>query len=211
MSRPADAQVVTRARQGDGEAFEALVRSHYGLVYAICIEQMGTPLDAEDLAQEAFVRAYRDLAELRDPAKFVPWMRRLTQNLCKMARRQRRPELEGQTAESTPPAGASDRTDLRLLLGNALNGVSETTRVPLSLHYFGGHSYKEIAAILEIPARTVRSRMHEGRGQLRSRLKGVVGELLELDGMAESAIDGILTRCRGPECACSARLLGEGR
>jgi RNA polymerase sigma factor (sigma-70 family) len=102
--------LVERATQGDAAALGHLVTEHWRFVYTICLSQVGHPAEAEDLTQEVFVRVSHDLAELRDPAKFLPWLRQVTRNVCRMWRRRQRatPEPLDAIAEVGDPAAAAE-------------------------------------------------------------------------------------------------------
>ena len=77
-----DTELVLRALQGDKKAFGELVDKHQGVVYGLCFHLVGNFADAQDLAQEAFVQAYLDLHQLREPDKFANWLYRVTMNVC---------------------------------------------------------------------------------------------------------------------------------
>src|SRR5215831_7301289 len=100
--------LVERAK-GDAAALDHLVTEHWRLVYAICLSQVGHTAEAEDLTQEVFVRVSHDLAELREPAKFLPWLRQVTRNVCRMWRRRQRTTAEplDTSAEVGDPAAAA--------------------------------------------------------------------------------------------------------
>jgi RNA polymerase sigma-70 factor, ECF subfamily len=82
--------LVERATLGDATAFDHLVTQHWGFVYTVCLSQVGHAAQAEDLTQEVFIQVSRDLAELREPAKFLSWLRQVTRNVCRMWRRRQR-------------------------------------------------------------------------------------------------------------------------
>ena len=85
-----DAGMVRRALEGRGGAFGVLVEKYQGLVHGLAFHLVGNLADAEDLAQDAFVKAYQNLHRLEDPAKFARWIRRIVANECKMWLRRRR-------------------------------------------------------------------------------------------------------------------------
>jgi len=88
-----DAELVQRTLQGDKNAFDRLVSKYQGAVYGLCLHLVGNFADAQDLAQEAFVRAYLELYQLREPSKFANWLYRVTANVCKMWLRKRKTDI----------------------------------------------------------------------------------------------------------------------
>jgi RNA polymerase sigma-70 factor (ECF subfamily) len=101
--------LVERATQGDAAALGHLVTEHWRFVYTICLSQAGHTAEAEDLTQEVFVRVSRDLADLREPDKFLLWLRQVTRNVCYMWQRRQRatPEPLDAIAEVDDPAAAA--------------------------------------------------------------------------------------------------------
>ena len=78
--RPADAELVARARKGDGAGFDALVRRHYRAAYAVALAVLGRRDDAEDICQEAWIRVLERIDDCRDPSRFVYWMLQIVRN-----------------------------------------------------------------------------------------------------------------------------------
>ena len=94
-----------QALQGRTEAFDALIRRHQGLVYAVALRMLGDPTEAEDTAQDAFVRAYQGLQGFRRDARFSTWLVSITMNLCRNRRRwwlRRRRVIASRRAPSPP-------------------------------------------------------------------------------------------------------------
>jgi RNA polymerase sigma-70 factor, ECF subfamily len=163
MTQPSE--LVVRAQGGDRDAFGDLVRTHRGLVFAVCFDQTGNLADSEELTQEVFLAAYRSLGSIREPEKIAAWLQGIARNLSKMHRR--RAGMNGlvfpdQAAVSGEGASAIRSVERQNLLHEALLGVTERSREVLALHYLGGYSYQEIGALCGLPLRTVRSRLHEG-------------------------------------------------
>ena len=210
MAKPAE--LVARAQAGDSAAFGDLVRKHRGLVFAVCFDQTGSLADSEELTQEVFLAAYRGLASLREPDKLTPWLQGITRNLAKMHRRRPGPDLVALPDQETPAGGAPSAIrslERQNLLHKALLGVTERSREVLSFHYLGGYSYREIGALCNLPLRTVRSRLHEGRAQLKSRLLQVVAELCRCSRSSEHTARCMLERCGQEPCACVTRLTAD--
>ncbi len=171
MQSEADSALVSQARAGDSEAFGRLVERHQGRVYAVCLRIVGDPEDARDAAQDAFVTAFRKLAQFRGDAAFSTWLHRIAVNSCydTLRKRRRGPLLAraiGDDENLTPdPAepDISDRVVDAVDVERALGLVPEDFRVALVLADVEQIPYDEIARILEVAIGTVKSRVHRGR------------------------------------------------
>jgi len=206
--------LVRQAARGDTEAFGRLVHEYRMLVYGICLSWAHQPAEAEDLTQEVFVRVYHDLPRLREPDKFLGWLRQVTRNLCRMWHR-RQPvgpvPLEAEREREDGAAGAElRRRELGDLLAQTLAQLSPKSREVLVLHYLAGCSEAEIAALLGVRVATVKSRLHEGRDQAKRQLLPVVEELLSMQSSSAEMVQQVLARCGSPGCACPS-VLTEGR
>jgi RNA polymerase sigma-70 factor (ECF subfamily) len=150
------------ARGGDLDAFEGLVRRFQRRVYALAYQHLRDPDEAQDLAQEVFVRLYRNL-ERYDPARrFEPWFWRLAGNVAATYRRRRRT-----TAELPDVAAAVVARDEVLPLERALADLSEDLRLPVLLHYYVDLPLEEIASAMGLTVSAVKSRLHRARAVLR--------------------------------------------
>lgn len=176
--------LVKRATQGDAAALGHLVTEHWRFVYTICLSQVGHTADAEDLTQEVFMQVAHDLADLREPDKFLPWLRQVARNVCRMWRRRQRatPEPLDTIAELDDPTAAARfrRTELAEIVRGMLAQMSPKSREVLALHYLAGYSEAEIAVALGLSPATIKSRLREGREQAKQHLLPVVRELLAL-------------------------------
>ena len=176
-----------RARRGDRDAFGRLVRRHQRRVYAAALHILGSHNDADDVAQEAFVRAYRGLAAFDGRADFFTWLYRITVNTALNALRsgrrgaalaQRggveaahvggRPEALGHGVRD-PERAAGDTGEIARVL-DAVAQLSPPLRVTVVLATIEELSHKQIAEILEIPEGTVAWRVNEARRLLKQRL-----------------------------------------
>ena len=141
--------LVERARQGNATAFSHLVTQHWRFVYTICLSHVGHAAEAEDLTQEVFVRVSHDLANLRAPDKFLPWLRQVTRNMSRMWHRRQRATSEplDAIAEVDDPAAAARlrRSELSEIVHAMLAQVSPLSREVLALHYLAGYSEAELA------------------------------------------------------------------
>jgi RNA polymerase sigma-70 factor (ECF subfamily) len=176
--------LVERAMQGDAAAFSHLVTGHWRFVYTMCLSQVSQAADAEDLTQEVFVQVAQGLPDLREPDKFLPWLRQVARNVCRMWRRRQRatPEPLDAIAEVEDPTAAARfrRTELAEIVRGMLAQVSPKSREVLALHYLAGYSEAEIAVALGLSPATIKSRLREGREQAKRNLLPVVRELLAL-------------------------------
>jgi len=169
-----DPELVQQALEGDREAFGQLVERHRRTVYALALQRGFQPAEAEDVAQDVFIKAYRGLTALKDRALFERWLYGIAAHVmadAARARRRRAPEqnasaevLDGVAREDgyvpphdRAPAGLSE--DTAQVLG-ALGELSEEHRVVVTLRYLHGLSPKDIAERLREPRGTVRSRIH---------------------------------------------------
>ena len=172
MDNDTHKQWVTAAQAGDRDAFGRLVREHQGLVFGICYRLTHHVHDAEDLAHEAFIEAFVKLGTLREPAKFAPWLKTLTLNLCRMWYRRHQCELIEYWDELPPtPVGAPGADDTPERLPWALLRLSPAHRLAVVLHYYEGLSYEEVSTFLDVPIGTVMSRLSRARDHLRKVLK----------------------------------------
>lgn len=154
-----DPRTLARARDGDLGAFEDLVRLYQADVYRFACYLTRDKTLAEDVTQEAFLRAFRFLGTFRGDSRFSSWLLRITRNCGMDALRARQRSLEDR---HPLPAVASDPT-LRAELDHALSSVTDDHREPFLLIEVLGLSYQEAADILQLKVGTVKSRMHRAR------------------------------------------------
>ncbi len=173
-----DDDVVEAARAGDRAALEQLLRSHHDRVYALCRRITGNDADAADATQEALLAIVRGLPRFDGRASFTTWAYRVTSNACldELRRRRRRPRPglpDDERADWSDPGVAMDTTVAdRMRLDDALARLPEDFRVAVVLRDVCDLDYAEIAAVLEIPPGTVRSRIARGRAALARQLGG---------------------------------------
>ena len=168
-----DRSLVERARDGDRDAFEEFVRSRMDAVYRLSFAIVGSEADARDTAQDAFVAAWRQLPKLRDLDRFDAWFSRICVNAARMtvrARARRRvreipaEEVLAAARAATTPLGDGSR------LAAALDRLSLDQRTILTLHHLDEKPVDELAAILQVPIGTVKSRLFTARRALAARL-----------------------------------------
>jgi RNA polymerase sigma-70 factor (ECF subfamily) len=204
-------QLVERSAEGDRDAFSELVRRYRGLVFSVCFQRTGNWDDSEDLTQEVFVAVHRSLPSAKEPAKFAAWLRGVADNVCRMHWRKQprgRVPLGEEVPLSDEWAESARSLALEGVLHRALSDIPEAGREVVSLRYLGGYSYAEIGALCGLPEKTVRSRLYEGRQQLKARLLRTVAELCECSRDADHTVHCVLERCGTEACKCVDRLLG---
>ena len=172
------APLVEQARTGDTRAYDVLVRRFQDAAVGYARSLLdGDYAAAEDAAQEAFVEAYRCLPALREPLAFPAWLRRIVFKHCDRVRRVPRPATVCLSAVFEQPAPAAADPERRLLAGarahvvaKAIGALPAGEREVVSLFYLADLGHVAIAAFLDVPATTVKSRLHAARRRLRREL-----------------------------------------
>lgn len=166
-AEPADL-AVRRARKGDRRAFEQLYRAHVGQVYGLCLRMTGQPAEAEDCAQEAFIQAWRKLAQFRGDAAFGTWLHRIAVNAVLARRRRMRPEdpLEDCAELGTAGENPADQRDLEAAVATLPQGARHVF-VLLAVY---GYTHEEAGQMLGIASGTCKAQLHRARRLLAERL-----------------------------------------
>ncbi len=179
--------LVKRAQKNDRAAFEKLVEIYQNKVYTLCVRLAGNHADAQDVAQEAFIKAYRALDNFRNEADFGTWLHRITVNVWLNFRRKdggRQPVSldepypdesgSGMQREVAAPDGdplqALEEKEFRSLVRSALDSLSGEHRDVLVLREIEGYSYEETARMLGCSLGTVKSRLSRAREMMRRRM-----------------------------------------
>lgn len=171
--------LVARARRGDRTAFDALVRGHFAGVYGVLFRLVGNHEDAEDLAQESFVRAYRSLRFFRGEGSFEAWLTRIAVHLARDHQRRRgrspvvglRVELVEPAAPRPGPQGELTRRELVQRVGEAVASLPPNLRAALVLRVLEGRDYEEVARATGMRPGTVRTQVMKARRLLMRALK----------------------------------------
>ena len=191
-----DSHLVERAQAGDARAFEALVRRYERWVFTLALRMVGDRGEAEDVAQDVFLKAYAGLPGFRGSSRFSTWLYAIASHHClnHLASRARRPVPEsslrppGSDADDPPGpierfADEAPRADVLLerqetarQVQEAMLGLTEDHRLVLVLREIQGLSYEEIAEALGAEVGTVRSRLHRARMALKLRLLPVLAD-----------------------------------
>ena len=182
-------ELVRKAKQGDDEAFGMLVEQYQDKIYGYVLRMLHDPEEAEDVAQEIFIRAYQNLVGFREAASFKTWLYRIATNLTIDAARTRKRrwsdtfsldepvatdegELQRQLPTDRPgPVNRAESSQLQQLVGEAIAQLPSKLRMVITLYDIEGLSYKEIAGVLGCPVGTIKSRLFNARNQLRDELE----------------------------------------
>jgi RNA polymerase sigma-70 factor (ECF subfamily) len=163
-----DAQLAREAGQGNASAFGVLVERYRAGVVGYIAGLLGARDDAEELAQETFLRAWREARTLRDPATVSGWLYRIARNLALSHVRRARTVPLVEDPPERPTAGSDENHWIAVLA--AVGRLSEPHREVIAKRHFGGYRHDEIAAQLGIPSGTVRSRLARAYHELREML-----------------------------------------
>src|SRR5438552_12092738 len=186
----ADAMLVRQAQAGASGAFSELVRRYQDRLYTVIAGMIAAREDALDLTQETFLKAYTALGRFRHDAGFYTWLYQIAVHLCIDHNRKRKRYQEplpldgsllrdlGAEPQDMSPTNDPERSTinvhLRAAIHAALQRLSEPFRTAVVLHDIEGLSQEEIAAIMQCPLGTAKSRIQRGRGQLRDLLRPFV-------------------------------------
>ncbi|MEO8225637.1 MAG: RNA polymerase sigma factor RpoE [Gammaproteobacteria bacterium] len=173
-----DQLLVERAQRGDRRAFDLLVLKYQQKILKLVMRYVRDPTEALDVSQEAFVKAYRALPRFRGESAFYTWLYRIAINTAKnhLVTLQRRPagfdldahdpayaERHANLQDAETPEGIAMQEQLREILGATIAGLPEELRTAITLREIEGLSYEEIAAAMDCPIGTVRSRIFRAR------------------------------------------------
>lgn len=167
-----DGLLAVRAAQGDEDSFAVLVRRHGSSLLGLARCMLGSPQDAEEAVQDAFVSAWRRLPEYRHSAEFRTWMYRITVNRCLTMRRRRPPPLSLDVVEPaagdawSQPARSAEQDAATAALSRALAELDVGQRICWILREVEGLPYKEIAHVTRTSEPTVRGRLFRARRSL---------------------------------------------
>jgi RNA polymerase sigma-70 factor (ECF subfamily) len=163
-----DALLVDRCLRGDIEAFQPLVERYQRVVFNVALRMLRDDEEARDAAQNAFVKAYEKLASYDPRFRFFSWLYRIAVNECLNVRERRRPRQS--LADDLPSADRADREvesrELAERVQAALMTLSLDYRLVVVLRHFAELSYAEMSEVLQVPEKTVKSRLHTARQRL---------------------------------------------
>ena len=181
-----DQELVRRVQRGDSAAFDALVRKYQHRIVALIGRYIADWSECQDVAQEAFIRAYRALPNFRGDSQFYTWLHRIAVNTAKnhLVAQNRRPPTDDVDAadaeqydtgtrlrENATPEHELLRQEIELTVMRAVEALPEELRMAISLREVDGLSYEEIAARMDCPIGTVRSRIFRARDAIDNELR----------------------------------------
>lgn len=189
-----DEALVVRAAQGDVSAFDELFRRYRDKIHNFALRYTANVADAEEVTQEAFLKAWRALRNFRGDAKFSTWLFQITKNVCiNLFHRGRRrmdhrrvslqdhmddddlPPLQIESGDGDPQDALLDR-EFQAHLTDAISQIDAHYRAALVLRDVEGLDYAEIAEVLDVPVGTVKSRIHRARVELQARIEPYLTE-----------------------------------
>ena len=173
--RESDQQLVLRARLGERDAYGELVARHQGRVRGWLRHLCRDPAEADDLAQEAFVRAWIRIDSLKDPSRFAPWLIKIAYNEFLQSRRsaQKRQRLAERLAAEQDTHGTmapAAQPEHAVELDRVLSILSERERTVVVLNYAYGYSHGEVSELTGLALGTVKSLIHRGNQKVREKL-----------------------------------------
>lgn len=174
-------RLIALAKEGDMEAFESLVRKHQKSIYYLCHRMTGTHQSADDLSQEAFIKAYLSLSSFKDGMNFFTWIRKIAvNNSLNFLKANKREEFLGDNESRVPDNASStdrelpqdklQRNRLEQKFKEALNALPVKQRIIFILRFYENQSYEEISRTLDLPQGTVMSRLSRARKKLKALL-----------------------------------------
>jgi len=181
-----DQQLVARAQKGDTRAFDVLVLKYQHRIFGLIGRYISDADEVQDVAQEAFIKAYRALPRFRGDSAFYTWLYRIAINTAKnyLVSRSRRPpgsdvdpedaehyEGGGGLHEIETPENALFGAELKAVVETAISALPDDLRTAVTLREFDGLSYEDIADIMDCPVGTVRSRIFRAREAIDARVK----------------------------------------
>jgi RNA polymerase sigma-70 factor (ECF subfamily) len=172
--------LIERCRTGDDTAFGELVDTYKNLVYGLVHRLVGEPSQADDLAQDVFLRIHRGLPYFRGDARLSTWIYRIVQNVCSEARAKRAAAAalvssayhpDGRPRDPGRPDAAFADLELRDRLEKAIAQLPEQYRLLIAAHYLEGVQYEALAEALDIPLGTVKTHLYRAKRRLRELLE----------------------------------------
>src|SRR5690625_5176222 len=185
----ADAELVRRVQAGDKHAFDVLVQKYQHKLVKLIMRYVRDPVESLDVAQEAFIKAYRALPNFRGDSSFYTWLYRIGINTAKnhLVAQGRRPpdadidvqdaeqyDVDSRLKEHDTPEALARRDEIERVIVEAIEALPEDLRTAITLREFEGLTYEEIAQAMECPVGTVRSRIFRARDAIDKRLRPLV-------------------------------------
>ena len=186
-----DQELVQRVQAGDKSAFDVLILKYQQRIINVITGFVHDPIEAQDVAQEAFIKAYRAIPNFRGDSAFYTWLYRIAINTSKnhlTARARRPPAMDVDATEATnifdapelkefeTPESNLVSDELEQAIHQAIDALQEDTATAIKLREFEGMSYEEISEAMECPIGTVRSRIFRAREAIEQKIQTIMGE-----------------------------------
>ncbi|WP_280561282.1 MULTISPECIES: RNA polymerase sigma factor RpoE [unclassified Chromohalobacter] len=199
-TRDTDHQLVERAQKGDTRAFDLLVKKYQHKILGLIGRYVHDPAEVQDVAQEAFIKAYRALSKFRSDSAFYTWMYRIAINTAKnhLVSRGRRPpgsdmdivdaevvDHSGRLSDIETPEAALQRDQLEAVVFEAIENLPEDLRTAITLREMDGLAYEDIANIMQCPVGTVRSRIFRAREAVDKAIEPMLNAPRQADATVE--------------------------
>jgi len=211
MQREEETELIRKAKKGDTTAFAGMIRRYQNLVYATAFQILKDTTLAEDVAQEAFVAAFRSLQDLRTESSFPPWLRKITRNLALAFRKEQRRfgALEEAGVLLSPPAYSGSEVERERHEADAfgeevrriISSLSDTLRFPVMLCHVDDLSTRDAARFLGITEGALRKRLHDGKKKLQERIVRMAEESFQVYRLPPDFAKRCICGCRRSEAA----------
>jgi len=171
-----DLELVEKSLGGSGHAFGKLVKRYHGLVFSVVRGILGQRDEVEDIAQEVFIKIYRNLASYRGDARLSTWIYRIARNEAINAVSRPHPPIEtldessGHISREKSPEERLERKHSKRFVEELLAPLDEQHRIAIELRYMGEKSYAEIAEIMDVPIGTVKTYIYRAKASMKKRL-----------------------------------------
>ncbi len=176
-----DEQIINRVLKGDQSAFGSLIDKYKNYVFTLILRFTDNREDAEELAQDVFIKAYRSLADFRGDSKFSTWLFTITRTTCLSFLRKKkldtisldneRTGLQVENRESGFSANGIEQKSRHFMLNQAINMLSQDDAQVLNLFYKGDQSLEEIGRIMRLDPNTVKVKLHRARQRLKDKME----------------------------------------
>jgi len=192
--------IIQAAQKGDVSAYGEIVRRFQDMAYGYAYAILGDSQLAQDAAQEAFIEAYRQLADLKEPKAFPGWLKRIIFKHCDRLTRGKRiltvplEEAMGEQSQMDGPDANVERMEMKEEVLAAIQSLPDGQRIATTLFYINGYSQSEVADFLEVPVSTVKKRLHDSRRKLKERMLDMVADKLKENAPDERFWYSILER-----------------
>ena len=174
MKQPDDNTCIERTLSGDTASFAPLVTRYQGLVFSVALKVLRNSSDAEDVAQESFLKAFRSLSSFGGRAKFSTWLCQIVYNTASSYRRKKRPDKPGTELFANDLADeieSDDYDDRQALLRRVLSGLVPEDEILINLYYKYDKSVEEISSIINLSQSNVKVRLHRIRRKIYEEMK----------------------------------------